>query len=475
MATFLVIGSGQTPNPNNPDGFIEVRAGQEINVADGDIIIFSPDANATTSLNGSGDIEIRIDESNANSFDIDVINGGIRPTVNVANDVDAGAVNIDLSGGNVSALNVGDNVTLNNVQLSNVPDSAVIGDNVTFNGEFDASGGNDTLVAGKNLTVTGTLDGGAGTDRFTIDDGFSTDAAQLTLGAGNDTLQIGELDTLEAFTVDGGAGNDSLFMFNQDEAVRDALEASPDYTDDNGDGIFQGDGEAVPVGDLEIAQFSVIGPDLENPFICFTDTTSIETDLWPVAAGALKPGMKVKTMDSGMCEVRWVGRRTFKKADLNANPDLRPVRIRAGVFGQGLPLRDLVISPQHRVLVISNVAEKMFGEREVLIAAKHLLAIDGVEIATDVEEVTYVHFLCDKHEIVFAEGVPSETLYAGREALRSVGEKALEEIFAIFPELRNYDASNPPPSVRPMAKGRLGRRMSTRIAKNEREPLEIRR
>ncbi|MDT9702188.1 Hint domain-containing protein, partial [Streptomyces sp. P17] len=91
-------------------------------------------------------------------------------------------------------------------------------------------------------------------------------------------------------------------------------------------------------------------------------------------------------------------------AALAANPHLRPVRIRAGALGAGVPARDLVVSPQHRVLLRSGIARRMFGASEVLVAAKQLLALDGVELASDLDSVTYVHFLFDRHQIVQSEG-----------------------------------------------------------------------
>lgn len=72
-------------------------------------------------------------------------------------------------------------------------------------------------------------------------------------------------------------------------------------------------------------------------------------------------------------------------------------------------MRDLLVSPQHRILVRSKVAQRMFGKQEVLAAAKHLLTLDGIEIADDVQETTYYHILFDRNEIVYADGAEAET------------------------------------------------------------------
>lgn len=108
---------------------------------------------------------------------------------------------------------------------------------------------------------------------------------------------------------------------------------------------------------------------------------------------------------------------------------------------------------------------------EVLVAAKHLVPLDGVDIVDDGAPVTYVHFLCDTHEVVFANGAPSETLYTGPQALKSVSPDALTEILTIFPELSdiNYKAL----AARNIADGRKGRRLAVRHRKNRKALLRL--
>jgi hypothetical protein len=79
-----------------------------------------------------------------------------------------------------------------------------------------------------------------------------------------------------------------------------------------------------------------------------------------------------------------------------------------------------MVSPQHRILIASRVAEWMFGSVEVLVAAKHLLATDGVEVAAEVRTVTDYLILFDHHEIVYADRVPTESLYLGAQAQLSL-------------------------------------------------------
>lgn len=43
----------------------------------------------------------------------------------------------------------------------------------------------------------------------------------------------------------------------------------------------------------------------------------------------------------------------------------------------------------------------------------------------------------DQHEVIFSNGVATESFYAGAEAVGSVTDQAREEMFAIFPQLRS--------------------------------------
>lgn len=201
-------------------------------------------------------------------------------------------------------------------------------------------------------------------------------------------------------------------------------------------------------------------------FPCFAQGTLIETQTGPVAVEDLEVGMMVVTRDHGLQELRWIGSRVLGSKMLDLNPNMRPIRISAGALGGGLPKRDLLVSPQHRILVRSKIAQKMFGAAEVLVAAKQLLQIEGIDIALDMEGVKYFHFLFDRHEIVISEGAETESLYTGKEALKSIGLSAQEEIFALFPELRDRPEDVLPEGARILASGRMGRKLAVRHAQH---------
>ncbi|MDN3711150.1 Hint domain-containing protein [Paracoccus cavernae] len=199
---------------------------------------------------------------------------------------------------------------------------------------------------------------------------------------------------------------------------------------------------------------------------CFAKGTMIQTDYGYVAIEDLTINSAVATKDNGLQPIRWLGSRMLDAETLAQNRNLHPIRIRANAIGAGIPFRDLLVSPQHRILVRSKIAQRMFGADEVLVAAKQLLQIEGIEIATDVAEVEYFHMLFDRHEVVISNGAETESLYTGAEALKAIGPTARNEIFALFPELSSKDYE--PSSARPLLSGSETRRLAARHQKNSR-------
>lgn len=167
---------------------------------------------------------------------------------------------------------------------------------------------------------------------------------------------------------------------------------------------------------------------------CFTPGTEIATPRGRTAIEALVPGDMVITRDNGPQEIRWVGRRKVSGPVLRLDPALRPVRIRAGALGAGLPERDLQVSPNHRVLVLGDHPSLEAAETEVFVGAHHLVGTRGVD-TVDLSEVTYLHFMCDRHEVVLSNGAWTESFRPSPTALRGVSDRSREELFAIFPEL----------------------------------------
>lgn len=159
---------------------------------------------------------------------------------------------------------------------------------------------------------------------------------------------------------------------------------------------------------------------------CFLLGTRIATPSGSTRVEDLAPGDLVLTADNGARPILWIG-----SARVSGLGPLAPVRIRAGHLGNA---RDLWVSPNHRVMLTGYLAELLFGEDEVLVAAKHL--VDGTQVTVEpVTRADYFHILLEDHEILLAEGAKTESLYPGEEALKGLSPDARAELHAIFADI----------------------------------------
>ena len=184
---------------------------------------------------------------------------------------------------------------------------------------------------------------------------------------------------------------------------------------------------------FEPARQSAEGPDAGG-VICFTPGTRIETPDGLRAIETLRQGDYVQTKDAGAQEIQWVGQRRMTGARLFAMPRLRPIRFRAGALGIARPDEELVVSPEHRMLVKGAIAQALFNTDEVLVRAKDMLNDKNVVVDSQLKEVTYVHLLLPNHQIVWANGVETESFHPANTALSTLSEEDRETLLQMRPD-----------------------------------------
>lgn len=162
--------------------------------------------------------------------------------------------------------------------------------------------------------------------------------------------------------------------------------------------------------------------DQASGVICFTPGTMIDTPNGPRRIEELREGDMVRTKDNGAQQIQWIGSRRMTGARLFAMPKLRPIRIRAGAFGIGEPDQELLVSPEHRLVVKGVVARALFNTPEVLVAARDLINGRTVTLDTRAREVSYIHMLLPRHEVLYANGVETESFHPANTALSTIGE-----------------------------------------------------
>ncbi len=173
---------------------------------------------------------------------------------------------------------------------------------------------------------------------------------------------------------------------------------------------------------------------------CFTPGTRVATPDGERPVHELRAGDRVVTRDNGLQEVCWVGRCRLDWHRLASERHMKPVLIEAGALGHGLPERDMLVSPQHRVLVANERTQLFFEEREVLVAAKHLINHGSIR-EIDAPGVTYVHFMCARHEVVLSNGAWTESFQPADRSLKGMGNAQRLELQQLFPELADPDTT----------------------------------
>lgn len=162
-----------------------------------------------------------------------------------------------------------------------------------------------------------------------------------------------------------------------------------------------------------------------------TAGTLIDTPDGPRPAEDLRAGDLVTTLGNGSRPLVWVGRRRVPPVELAAHPGLRPVSFASGAAGNG---RALLVSPLQRMLIDDWRAEVYFGEDRVLVAARALVDDRAVQVALPATGVEYVVLLCDRHEVLLAEGTLVESFHPGETGLDGLPTEARAELAALVPE-----------------------------------------
>jgi hypothetical protein len=171
-----------------------------------------------------------------------------------------------------------------------------------------------------------------------------------------------------------------------------------------------------------------IGDSGTAPPVCFAAKTLITCAGGDKPIETLKAGDLVLTHYHGPQQIRWIGKITVTRHDMEQNARKRPVRIAAFSLGQGMPAADLIVTRQHRIVAASAHVAAITGHESVFIAAHRLTELPRVSLVLPKKDMTYYHILFDRHEVILANGMPSESLYMGDQARQFISRRALIEI-----------------------------------------------
>ncbi|OAN75556.1 hypothetical protein A8B78_16215 [Jannaschia sp. EhC01] len=432
--TGFIVTPGDDPDDNKDtittgDGDDTINAGDDadlIDAGDGDNVIDGgTDADTITTGDGNDSIVGGEGDDLINSGDgDDTIDGGVGdPLANLIDDPNDGFFADPILNNGDDTINAGAGDDVVNGEDDNDLIDGGTGDD-TLDGGIDddtvlGGEGDDVIIGGQGAD---SLDGGTGDDTFNV--GTFTDpngTGDYQEGVG-DTIVGGEdADDLDEDVLDLTGSGSLKVVFD------DAIDPTGTPGESGTVIFYTDDTQTEESGRLTFKE-------IENVIPCFTPGTMIATPRGEVPVETLREGDKVITRDNGIQEIRWTGNRTLNRTELAEGENLKPILIKAGSLGRNLPERDMLVSPQHRVLITGETPQLYFEESEVLVAAKHLVGKQGVSVM-DTMRTTYIHFMFDRHEVVLSDGAWTESFQPGDQSLGSMGEATREEIFALFPEL----------------------------------------
>ena len=385
--------------------------------------------------------EILVDPNGANNFDTDG-NGTAASTDEYIEFLNTSNAAIDISG----------------VQLWDQG----VGNWFTFpQGTILQPGAHAMVMAG--VQAGGSLPTGGPDDQF-----FNAGRGSALINNGGDNVVVYDPanDEYIQATFNGDALDDPTATYGGFSGTATRIGAGEDFGTDN-DGFSI---QRSPDGSDTFVNNSAPTPGTTN--ICFTQGTRFATTTGLRQIEHLRPGDLLLTKDHGPQPIRWIWARRWSLAKLHTHLALGPIRVAKGALGAGLPRRDLLVSRHHRLLLCSKIANRIFGKSEVLAAAKDLTAIRGINKAPITGSITYYHILMDKHEILFAEGAPAESLYLGAETLHVIEPEARAELCLIFGPEWDMFTNTPPPPARMLVSGQKARNMAKRHHRNNKPALD---
>jgi hypothetical protein len=276
--------------------------------------------------------------------------------------------------------------------MSSSTDPGTVGSEIILGGPLD------NLLNADSLGGQDTIFGELGADTIVADGG------DLAFGEGGDDLII--LQASDGNFLDGGDDNDTLaFGFSGSVTVADG---GTTLFFDDGNGTYSGSAsniESMVVSDggggFQTVALADGSYTVDATAVCFAEGTRILTALGEVAVEDLRGGDLVATIAGEgppMKPVLWVGRRHVVLAGNPAAADLAPIRVKAGALADGVPTRDLLVSPDHCLFLDG-----------VLVPA--WLLVNGTSVVQEPgrAEIRYYHVELETHDVLLAEGAAAET------------------------------------------------------------------
>jgi len=245
------------------------------------------------------------------------------------------------------------------------------------------------------------------------------------------TTNFQGLGKFGAVALDDGGTVLSFLSFNDNAAAVTATQGAAAGLTSTDIGQA-GAGQSLETTDGGTTYYTTATPNEGQIPACFVTGTLILTPEGEIPVEQLQAGDLVITRDHGTQTIRWAGRQEMGPDCPSASA---PIRIKAHTFGHGTPAQDLLVSPFHRLLIEDYRCDLFFGCSEMLVAAAYLQDDQKITQARMTGPFAYYHLLFDRHEVVYSNGMASESFHPHDTAVDSFSKESREELLALFPAL----------------------------------------
>ncbi len=293
---------------------------------------------------------------------------------------------------------------------------------------------------------TFTFNGGTSTPLLVTDDDANFEDVYVETGGAqtltqdvtiNGTTYLAGSVVENEFSMLDGSGNEVWVVRIDGVNVGFAYPSGSEPTaGDTFTGVVGRDGDPLDSGD------GVASSETYQNIECFTPGALIETPDGPRPVESLEVGELVQTADHGAQPIRWISRRRVEFS--NGPEDAKPIQIKKSAFGTEWPTVDLIVSPQHRFIVIDQISGN-----PVFVAAKALTVLPGVRLMKGKKHVEYIHLALDAHQVLFANGLQTESCYLGPVVLNDLGPATRRHLKRIFPSVEFDPGRGYGPLARP--------------------------
>ncbi|NKB28288.1 MAG: hypothetical protein GKR99_12325 [Rhodobacteraceae bacterium] len=189
--------------------------------------------------------------------------------------------------------------------------------------------------------------------------------------------------------------------------------------------------QVVPI--RAIPGVNVLGLRRFVEFSSVADATLVETDKGARPARELKPGDLVQTLDNGLQPLVWTSMRASPATQ--PGDDATPVRIVGNALGNDRPTRPVVVAPDQKLLIDCPQCEALLGHRRILVAARNLLHLDGVDRAL-VADQPMVHLMRAAREVLNIGGIWVDSFSPIDPQLNGLCDDQRRDLLATCPRLQ---------------------------------------